>query len=50
MKLCINIDCYDETQDLYEDIYYQGSKRYIHSHQDALNYTDKTINQKTTKL
>ena len=46
IKLCINIDCYYDTQDIYEDVYYHGYRRYIHSHQDSLNKTIITINNK----
>ena len=45
-EMCINIDCYYDTWDIYEDIYHYGYRRYIHSHQCALNKTTITINNK----
>ena len=45
-EMCINIDCYDETLDIYEDVYHQGYRYYIHSHQWALNKNTITINNK----
>ena len=45
-EMCVNIDCYDETWDIYEDIYHHGSRRYIHSHQLALNNCVININLK----
>ena len=48
MDMCININCYDDTWDIYEDVYYWGpnGRRYIHFHQDALNKTGIIINKK----
>ena len=45
-EMCINIDCYDETWDIYEDVYNYGYRYYIHSHQLSLNKTIITINGK----
>lgn len=43
---CVNIDCYWDTCDVFEYVYHNGYRRYIHSHQDALNKTEVTINKK----
>ena len=45
-EYCINIDCYDDTCDIYEDVYHYGYRCYIHTHQLALNKTNITINKK----
>ena len=41
---CVNIDCYYDTWNIYEDVYHAGYRRYIHSHQSALNKAEATIN------
>ena len=43
---CVNFDCYWDTGDIFEDVYHNGYRRYIHSHQCALNKTTITINNK----
>ena len=47
---CVNMDCYWDTCDIFDDVYHAGYWRYIHSHQDALNYTEATINKKQYTL
>jgi len=47
---CVNIDCYYDTWDIYEDVYNIGYRRYIHSHQSALNITNATINKKQYQI
>ena len=37
LSLCINVNCYDDTQDIFEDYYFINSRKYIHSRQRALN-------------
>ena len=49
-KMCINCECYDETWDLYEDVYYEGYHRYTHYHQLALNTCEIKINKKFYKI
>ena len=46
IEMCINIDCYDDTCDIYDDVYHDGYRRYIHSHQHPLNNNIITINYK----
>ena len=41
---CVNIDCYYDTMEIYENIYHYDYQRYIHFHQNALNKTYITIN------
>ena len=48
--MCINIDCYDDTCDIYEDVYHYGFWRYIHSHQLSLNHTTMIVNRKPYKI
>jgi hypothetical protein len=43
---CANYECYDDTCEIYEDIYYHGYRRYTHSHQYALNDSVITVNKK----
>jgi len=43
---CINHNCFWDTIDVYEDIYYQGFHRYCHFTQQALNNSTMTINKK----
>lgn len=47
---CINIDCYYDTDDIYEFVYNHGFRHYIHSHQWALNYHTININSKTSSV
>ena len=42
VERCVNINCYHDTQEIYEDYYYEYYGRYMHSHQDAMN--NKIIN------
>lgn len=46
VNMCVNIDCYDDTQDIYEEVYNYRNRRYIHWHQDAINKKTITINKK----
>ena len=46
LSLCINVDCYYDTQDIYENHYYEYAGRYIHHHQPALNNRQIRINKK----
>ena len=50
LNLCINIDCYDDTQDIYENRYYGYNNRYVHTHQPALNNAQIRINHKDYKV
>ena len=44
IEMCINVDCFWDTCDIYEDIYHYGYRRYLHHHQCALNKTTIIIN------
>ena len=50
INLCININCYDDTIDIFEDVYYVGYSRYIHTHQPALNTNVLSINNRQYKI
>ena len=43
---CININCWDDTVDVYEDIYNSNYSRYCHFVQEAVNKSTMTINNK----
>lgn len=45
IRMCVNENCYYDTCDIYEDIYHYGYRRYIHTHQYALNHSTITINK-----
>ena len=34
---CINVDCFDETENALSDVWNYGFRRYIHTHQQPLN-------------
>ena len=34
---CINVDCFDETENVVSDVWNYGFRRYIHTHQQPLN-------------
>ena len=50
LSLCINVNCYDDTQDIFEDYYFINSRKYIHSRQRALNNRQIKINQKNYQI
>lgn len=50
IEMCINIDCYDDTCDIFEDVYYYGYRRYIHSRQLSVNHTTMLVNRKPYKM
>ena len=43
---CININCWDDTVDVYEDVYNNNHPRYCHFVQEAVNNSTMTINNK----
>lgn len=47
---CVNMYCYDDTQDIYENFYREYSGRYIHYHQAAFNRQQCMINKKTLSI
>ena len=44
-ELCVNANCYKETKDIFIDYYRKYGARYIHYHQDAMNYDTIYINK-----
>lgn len=48
--LCINICCYDDTEDIFINVHNNYYRRYIHTWQEALNVAKVLINNKTYKI
>lgn len=48
--LCINISCYDDTEDIFINVHNYYYRRYIHTWQVALNVAKVSINNKTYKI
>lgn len=44
--LCINIDCYEETFEVFKEIHHYYDRRYMHTKQKALNTSIIIINNK----
>ena len=47
---CINPNCYEDTEEIYEDNYHRDNNRYVHNHQFALNKSQITINKKDYQI
>ena len=47
---CVNVNCYHDTKKIYEDYYYEYYGRYIHLHQDAMNYKIIRIDNNILKI
>ena len=43
---CINVDCYDETENVVSDVWNYGFRRYIHTHQQPLGTTTMIVDGK----
>ena len=43
---CINVDCFDETENVVSYVWNYGFRRYIHTHQQPLNTTTMIVNGK----
>ena len=48
--LCANINCYNETYDLFLDNFRHYLEKYKHHHQKAINFDSIYINQKRYKI
>ena len=46
IEYCININCYNDTLDFFEEIVYNNYRKYIHHHQPALNRIIIPIHEK----
>jgi hypothetical protein len=44
--LCINIDCYEETFEVFKEIHHYYDRKYVHKKQKALNISIIIINNK----
>jgi hypothetical protein len=44
--LCINIDCYEDTFEVFKEIHHYSDRRYVHKKQKALNTSIIIINNK----
>ena len=44
---CLNVDCYDETEDVHTYVWNYGFRRYYHVHQAPLNQTTMVVNGKS---
>ena len=49
-QLCANANCYNETFDVSIDNYRTYGDRYIHCHQDAMNFDNIILNRKRFKV
>ena len=49
-KRCMNENCWDDTIDIYEDIYYRHYPRYCHFVQSSFNKGFMTVNNKKYKV
>ena len=50
VEYCANIECYDETEDIFNFTYRIHQRKYIHYHQPAMNYDTVYINRKSYKI
>ena len=50
LNKCVNVNCCEETKDLFIDYYREYEGRYIHSQQPAMNKDTIYINQKSYKV
>jgi len=49
-RFCVNIYCYDETEDIFTKVHNYYYRRYVHTWQPALNVAKVLINNKTYKI
>ena len=47
---CVNVDCYEDTYDIFTYLHNYGYTRYIHKWQEALNSTTIVINAKSYNI
>ena len=47
---CVNVDCYEDTFEVFTYLHNYGYRRYIHKWQEALNETTIVINAKSYKI
>ena len=47
---CVNVDCYEDTYEIFTYLHNYGYRRYIHKWQEALNETTIVVNSKSYKI
>jgi len=47
---CVNVDCYEDTYEVFTYLHNYGYRRYIHKWQEALNETTIVVNSKSYKI
>jgi hypothetical protein len=47
---CVNVDCYEDTYEIFTYLHNYGYRRYIHKWQEALNSTTIVVNAKSYKI
>lgn len=47
---CVNVDCYEDTYEVFTYLHNYGYIRYIHKWQEALNETTIVVNYKSYKI
>jgi len=47
---CVNVDCYEDTYDIFTYLHNYGYRRYIHTWQEAVNETTIVVNSKSYKI
>ena len=47
---CVNVDCYEDTYEIFTFLHNYGYRRYIHKWQEALNSTTIVVNAKSYKI
>jgi hypothetical protein len=47
---CVNVDCYEDTYDIFTYLHNYGYRRYIHKWQEALNKTTIVVNAKSYEI
>jgi predicted transcriptional regulator len=49
-RFCVNVCCYDDTEDIFTNVHNYYYRRYVHIWQPALNVAKVLINNKTYKI
>ena len=47
---CVNVDCYEDSYEVFTHLHNYGYRRYIHKWQEALNETTIVVNKKAYKI
>ena len=49
-RFCVNVCCYDDTEDIFTNVHNYYYRRYVHTWQPALNVAKVLINNKTYSI